>query len=268
MPLHLPLPTPPLQGGPREHSDSEYQWVSPDEATVLPFARDFSSVIRIAARYDLAISGDALSFLENIGMAAQVIPLCQVGTLGAVLLLTRARKSSRLWPRTTSLPPVLSTTGGMQVFARVSPEQKELVLVTLKDAGRTTLMCGDGTNDVGGLKAAHVGVALLSASEAVEKVKAASGGRQGGLRVFTWASLIKAYLPFIQAMKAKRAEKEAKEAAKAIKDASKSGVVAPPLKAGMPSLPPLPDAPGDGPGIPDVPGPIAPTAAIKATDVK
>jgi cation-transporting ATPase 13A1 len=49
-----------------------------------------------------------------------------------------------------------------KIFARMSPEAKETVIECLHSVGSLCLMCGDGANDVGALKQADVGVALLS----------------------------------------------------------------------------------------------------------
>ena len=47
-------------------------------------------------------------------------------------------------------------------FARMAPDAKETVTECLHSVGRLCVMCRDGANDVGALKQADVGVALLS----------------------------------------------------------------------------------------------------------
>mmetsp|Transcript_26285 Transcript_26285/g.30249 ORF Transcript_26285/g.30249 Transcript_26285/m.30249 type:complete len:1611 (-) Transcript_26285:174-5006(-) len=49
-----------------------------------------------------------------------------------------------------------------KIFARMTPDAKETVIECLHSVGHICLMCGDGANDVGALKQADVGVALLS----------------------------------------------------------------------------------------------------------
>ena len=56
------------------------------------------------------------------------------------------------------------------VFGRVSPNQKKLLVQTLKANGRTVAMTGDGVNDILALKEADTSIAMASGSEAARNV--------------------------------------------------------------------------------------------------
>lgn len=62
----------------------------------------------------------------------------------------------------------------VSVFARHAPHQKEAVVAALNRSGRHTLMCGDGTNDVGALKRASVGISIVSAPGVESKQRKAA----------------------------------------------------------------------------------------------
>ncbi|KAI9202868.1 uncharacterized protein BJ171DRAFT_460964 [Polychytrium aggregatum] len=54
-----------------------------------------------------------------------------------------------------------------KIFARATPTQKGWIVSELINQGNFVAMCGDGTNDCGALKAAHVGLALSDSEASV-----------------------------------------------------------------------------------------------------
>ena len=64
-----------------------------------------------------------------------------------------------------SVLPYLATRG--TVFARMRPEMKQRLVEILQDLDYIIIMCGDGANDVGALKAANAGISLSDTEASV-----------------------------------------------------------------------------------------------------
>ncbi|GAA5979114.1 hypothetical protein JCM10908_002809 [Rhodotorula pacifica] len=110
-------------------SDTELAWRTVDESVVIPVDPFAPIDTSLFDRYDICMTGHAVrQFADKRASWHQLV--------------------QHTW-----------------VYARVSPSQKEFILTTLKSLGYVTLMAGDGTNDVGALKQANIGVALLNGTE-------------------------------------------------------------------------------------------------------
>ena len=113
-----------------QNGDGEWGFESVDQQLWFPMEviEEVQKWKEMAKTHDLCLTGDGLNYLRS---------------------KINVERLARLLPQ-------------VRVFARFDPKQKEFVITRMRDAGFTVLMCGDGTNDVGALKHAHVGVAILS----------------------------------------------------------------------------------------------------------
>lgn len=65
---------------------------------------------------------------------------------------------------------VIAAANKYTVFGRVTPEQKALLIKTIRNDGNTVAMTGDGVNDILALKEADCSIAMASGNEAVRSV--------------------------------------------------------------------------------------------------
>ena len=129
-------------------------------------SNNIADLRRKAVNNDLAfcISGDVLVTLASTALSMDHGYKVKQSQIDEKLLLLSPPAQKVL----QKLVPIVS------VFARHAPHQKEAVVAALNASGYRTLMCGDGTNDVGALKRAHVGISIISAPNVEKKQRNAN----------------------------------------------------------------------------------------------
>ena len=97
---------------------------------------------------------------------AEIFELAEKYTLGITgIVMDKLELNEKILPNKHFIFALI------KLFCRVSPGQKDDIIKLLIKAGKNPSMCGDGSNDVGALKRAVIGIALLNSEETLEEKK-------------------------------------------------------------------------------------------------
>ena len=119
-----------------------------------------------------------LEYFEKQGVAVKVISGDAPETVGAIAKEVGLHSPDGGEPHVMDarkLPPIgtpefKKAALATDVFGRVTPDQKQALVVALQDSGHTVAMTGDGVNDALALKTADLGIAMGNAAPATKTV--------------------------------------------------------------------------------------------------
>ncbi len=113
---------------------------------------------------------DTLEYFRSQGVEVKVISGDNASSVGAVTRLLGMDAGTPVDARTIEGENFAKTVNDTQVFGRVTPQQRCVMVEALQSSGRTVAMTGDGVNDVLALKDADLGVAMGSGTAATRSV--------------------------------------------------------------------------------------------------
>lgn len=113
---------------------------------------------------------DTLKYFKDQGVNVKIISGDNFKTVTSIARRAGLVDANGVDARTLNEENIDEAVNKYDVFGRVTPEQKKMIIEALQRGGHTVAMTGDGVNDVLALKTADCGIAMASGTDAAKNV--------------------------------------------------------------------------------------------------